>query len=86
MNSKPYKDCENRGDIILISEIITDSIYWQAVCTRNSIKIGGYFTASHKLDRSPDNQFICLFCTIHRPQHMVLALLFSIKQKNDFRN
>jgi len=31
MNSKPYKDCENHGDIILISEIITDSIYWQEI-------------------------------------------------------
>ncbi len=28
MNSKPDKKCEERGDIILLSEIITNSIYW----------------------------------------------------------
>ena len=38
MNSKPYKDCENRGDIILISEIITDSIYWQEISRGESVK------------------------------------------------
>ncbi len=29
MNSKPDKECERSGDIIYLSEIITNSIYWQ---------------------------------------------------------
>jgi hypothetical protein len=29
MNSKPDKECEKRGDIVLLSEIIANSIYWQ---------------------------------------------------------
>ena len=33
MNSKPDKECEKRGDIVLLSEIIANSIYWQATCT-----------------------------------------------------
>ena len=31
MNSKPDKECEKRGDIILLSEIIANSIYWQEI-------------------------------------------------------
>jgi hypothetical protein len=33
MNSKPDKECEKRGDIVLLSEIIANSIYWQAMPT-----------------------------------------------------
>jgi hypothetical protein len=29
MSPKPDKECEERGDIILVSEIIKNSIYWQ---------------------------------------------------------
>jgi hypothetical protein len=29
MDRKPNKECEKRGDIILLSEIITNSKYWQ---------------------------------------------------------
>jgi hypothetical protein len=31
MNSKPDKECEKRGDIVLLSEIIANSIYWQEI-------------------------------------------------------
>jgi hypothetical protein len=31
MDPNPDKECENRGDIVLLSEIIADSIYWQAL-------------------------------------------------------
>ena len=34
MNSKPDKECEKRGDIVLLSEIIANFIYWQGICTR----------------------------------------------------
>jgi hypothetical protein len=29
MSPKPDKECEERGDIILVFEIIKNSIYWQ---------------------------------------------------------
>jgi hypothetical protein len=29
MDPNPDKECENRGDIVLLSEIIAYSIYWQ---------------------------------------------------------
>jgi hypothetical protein len=29
MDPKPDKECEKRGDIVLLSEIIANSIYWQ---------------------------------------------------------
>jgi hypothetical protein len=31
MDSKPDKDCEKRGDIVLLSEIIVNSSYWPDV-------------------------------------------------------
>jgi len=31
MDPKPDKECEKRGDIVLLPEIIANSIYWQAV-------------------------------------------------------
>jgi hypothetical protein len=31
MNSKPDNKCETHNDIILLSEIITNSIYWQEI-------------------------------------------------------
>ncbi len=31
MNSKQDKECERGDDIILLSEIITNSRYWQAI-------------------------------------------------------
>ncbi len=31
MDPKPDKECEKYGDIALLSEIITNSIYWQAI-------------------------------------------------------
>jgi hypothetical protein len=33
MNSKPDNKCERGGDIILLSEIITNSRYWQEITT-----------------------------------------------------
>ena len=38
MNSKPDKECEKRGDIVLLSEIIANSIYWQEIWHQRSIK------------------------------------------------
>jgi hypothetical protein len=38
MNSKPDKEWEERGDIFLLSEIITDSIYWQEIVRWHSVK------------------------------------------------
>ncbi len=29
MDSKPDKECEKRGDIVFLSEIITNPMYWQ---------------------------------------------------------
>ncbi len=29
MDPKPDKECEKHGDIVLLSEIIANSIYWQ---------------------------------------------------------
>jgi hypothetical protein len=29
MNLKPDKECEKRGDIVFLSEIIKNSMYWQ---------------------------------------------------------
>jgi hypothetical protein len=29
MDLKPDKECEKHGDIVLLSEIITNSMYWQ---------------------------------------------------------
>jgi hypothetical protein len=40
MNSKPDSKCENSDDIILLSEIITDSIYWQEINRQESVKFG----------------------------------------------
>ena len=51
MNSKPDKDCEERGDIILISEIIANSIYWQEICNQNLLNFGFDFddiTTGHR--------------------------------------
>ncbi len=31
MDPNPDKECENRGDIVLLSEIIAYSIYWQGI-------------------------------------------------------
>jgi hypothetical protein len=40
MDPKPDKECEKHGDIVLVSGIIANSMYWQATCIRNSIKLG----------------------------------------------
>jgi len=34
---------KNRDDIVLLTEIIVNSIYWQDTCIRNSIKLGLIF-------------------------------------------
>ena len=34
MNLKPDKECEKRGDIVFLSEIITNSMYWQDIWKR----------------------------------------------------
>ena len=43
MNSKPDKECEKRSDIILLSEIITNSIYWQMITGQKSVNLGLIF-------------------------------------------
>jgi len=40
MNLKPDKECEKRGDIVFLSEIIANSTYWQVNFTRRSHKNG----------------------------------------------
>jgi hypothetical protein len=40
MNSKPDKECEKRGDILFLSEIITNFMYWQEIYRRESAKFG----------------------------------------------
>ena len=35
MNFRPDKEYEKRGDIVFLSEIITNSMYWQAIPTNN---------------------------------------------------
>ena len=32
MISKPDKECVKRGDIALLSEIISNFMYWQVIC------------------------------------------------------
>jgi hypothetical protein len=39
MGPKSAKECEKRGDIVLLSEIITNSMYWQII-HRKSEKLG----------------------------------------------
>ncbi len=34
MDPKPDKECEKHGDIVLISEIIANSTYWQEIVRR----------------------------------------------------
>ncbi len=31
MDPKQDKECEKRGDIVFLSEIITNSMYWQGI-------------------------------------------------------
>ena len=38
MNSKQDKGCEERGDIVLLSVIITNSMYWQEICSLGVFK------------------------------------------------
>jgi len=38
MNSKPDNKCENRDGIVFLSEIITNSIYWQGVSCNYSFE------------------------------------------------
>jgi len=38
MNSKPDKECEKRGDIVSLSEIITNSMYYQEIVRREFVK------------------------------------------------
>ena len=40
MNSKQDKECEERGDIVFLSEIITNSMYWQEINRQDSVKFG----------------------------------------------
>ena len=59
MDPKPDKECEKRGDIVLLFKIIKNSIYWQAIFIRNSIKYGFNFRAYHRLSYFLDTQFMC---------------------------
>jgi acyl-ACP thioesterase len=43
MNLKTNKEYKKRGNIVLLFEIITNSIYWQGTYTQNSIKSGSNF-------------------------------------------
>ena len=56
MGSKPDKECEKRGDIVLLSEIIVNSIYWQGITGQKSVKSGVNFRAYHSFNRSADTQ------------------------------
>jgi hypothetical protein len=38
MNSKQDKEYGRGDDITLLSEIINNSIYWQVICNRSSVK------------------------------------------------
>jgi hypothetical protein len=38
MDPKPDKECGIRGDMILLSEIISNSIYWQVIYSRATVK------------------------------------------------
>jgi hypothetical protein len=38
MNLKPDKECEKYGDIVFLSEIITNSMYWQEIVRGESVK------------------------------------------------
>jgi hypothetical protein len=49
---------------------------WQAICTRDSIKIGGNFTAYHKFDRDPDTLNLSqVDSEKDRPQNMGFAII-----------
>jgi hypothetical protein len=48
MNSNPDKECEERGDIILLSIIITNSIYWQEMSGFDSVKFGADSVVYHR--------------------------------------
>jgi len=43
MNLKPDKECEKRGDIVFLFEIITNSMYWQVICNQNFVKFRADF-------------------------------------------
>jgi hypothetical protein len=58
MNSKPDKECKKCGDIVFLSEIITNPMYWQEICSRNSDKLGADFRAYHNFKRSPDTLYL----------------------------
>jgi len=59
MNSKTDKKSGSCDDIAFLSEIITNSKYWQ-ICSRNSDKLGAAFRAYHNFKRSPDTLYLQL--------------------------
>jgi hypothetical protein len=57
MDPKPDKESEKHGDIVLLFEIIADSIYWQ-LCNWKSTKFGASFRAYHNFKLIPDSRDI----------------------------
>ena len=47
MNLKPDKECEKHSDIVFLSEIITNTIYWQGDMQLELCQIQGKFRAYH---------------------------------------
>ena len=52
MSRKTDKKRARHVDIILLSEIITDSMYWQAILNQNLVKFGTKFREYHNIARS----------------------------------
>jgi len=48
MNSKPDKECEKRDDIVLLSEIIANSIYWQVTASFDMSEIRNVKSINHR--------------------------------------
>lgn len=61
MDPNPDKECENRGDIVLLSEIIAYSIYWQGIYSRDSVKFETNLRAYHQFHQSFDHLNISKF-------------------------
>ena len=55
MDPKPDKECEKRSDIVLLSEIMANSIDWQGIFRSNSVKFRVNFRAYHSINRGSDN-------------------------------
>jgi hypothetical protein len=43
LDPKAEKERAKHGDIVLLSEIIANTIYWQAICSRTPVKLEADF-------------------------------------------